>query len=113
MHLKLRGGDYVSDGEGGFLVNEGDGELLEQALFLLTARRGGYPLMPELGSRLYLLPREKPAAREGAARTYIQEALEPMGFSVTEVSVVEGDVLMVSAQVQRQGQSGVLEVQVQ
>ena len=44
-------------------------------------------LLPELGSRLYLLGQEKPAARAMAAQQYAQEALEPLGLSVTAATV--------------------------
>ena len=55
MELLLKDGDYVSDGAGGQVRLEGEEALLQRVLFRLTARRGGFPLMPELGSRLYAL----------------------------------------------------------
>lgn len=72
---RLRGGDYCPDGAGGFLQESGAAEALERALFLLTVRRGSFPLLPELGSRLYLLRREKPSAREALGAGYAAEAL--------------------------------------
>ena len=59
MELMLRDGDYVPDGAGGLRTVEGADALLQQVLFRLQARRGGLPFLPELGSRLYLLTREK------------------------------------------------------
>ena len=51
MGLSLRNGDYVPDGTGGLRRTEGREALLEQVLFRLTARRGTFPFLPELGSR--------------------------------------------------------------
>lgn len=113
MHLKMRNRDYVADGTGGFSRTEGNGLLLEQALFLLSARKGGFALLPELGSRLYLLPSEKPSARAAVARTYAQEALEPLGLTITGVSVAQGDAIEVTLEVSGQGGNSVLEVTVQ
>lgn len=113
MRMLLRNGDYVADGAGGFVMAQGNQQILEKALFLLTARRGGFPLLPELGSRLYLLPKEKPSAREAMARSYIQEALEPLGITVTDVTVVETEVLQVRAILSGQGETSTVEVTVQ
>ena len=55
MGLSLRNGDYVPDGTGGLRRTEGREALLEQVLFRLTARRGTFPFLPELGSRLWQL----------------------------------------------------------
>ena len=75
MERKLVNGDYVPDGTGGLTVLTGAEEVLQRALFRLTARRGALPFLPELGSRLYLLPREKPSARQALAVQYAAEAL--------------------------------------
>ena len=75
MALLLRGGDYVPDEMGGLRTVEGAEEVPQRVLFQLQARRGSFPFLPELGSRLYLLPREKPGAREALARQYAVEAL--------------------------------------
>ena len=58
MEAKLFNGDYIPDGLGGVVRCEGADALLERVLFRLTARRGQFPLLPRLGSRLYLLGRE-------------------------------------------------------
>ena len=71
----LRDGDYRPDGRGGFEQVGGAQALLEQALFLLTARRGGFPLLPEVGSRLYELPRARPADRGALGAAYAAQAL--------------------------------------
>lgn len=75
MELKLERGDYIPDGAGGFTSLDGAQALLARVLFRLTARRGQFPFLPELGSRLYQLGREKPSAREALALQYVTEAL--------------------------------------
>ncbi len=88
MEWKLVNGDYVPDGTGGLCRLEGAEELLGRVLFRLTARRGALPFLPELGSRLYLLPREKPSARQALAAQYAAEALrEERDLKVTGVEL--------------------------
>ena len=72
---KLRNGDYVPDGVGGFASASGAEAVLERVYFLLTARRGKFPLLPEVGSRLYQIVREKPSARGALGASYAAEAL--------------------------------------
>lgn len=60
MELKLRNGDYVPDGVGGLKRVEGREALLQRVLFKLTARRGAFPFLPELGSRLWQLGKAPP-----------------------------------------------------
>ena len=96
MELMVRDGDYVPDGLGGVRRCEGGGELLQRALWKLGIRRGSFPLLPGLGSRLYLLPREKPSARAALARQYAAEALaDEADLELTGVEL-EGDTLRVS-----------------
>ncbi len=91
MELKLINGDYAPDGKGSLCRLEGAEEALARALFRLTARRGGLPFLPELGSRLYLLAREKPSARQALAAQYAAEALEgERDMKVTGVELAEG-----------------------
>ncbi len=85
--LLLKEGDYVPDGQGGLRRVTGANELLQWVLFQLSARRGSFPFLPELGSRLYLLPREKAGARAALARQYVAEALA--GESELEITDVE------------------------
>jgi len=87
MEVKISNGDYVPDGLGGIVRCSGADALLERVLYRLTARRGQFPLLPDLGSRLYLLAREPAAQRLSAARQYAAEALEPENVSVSDVSL--------------------------
>ena len=74
MELKIHNGDYVR-GDGRIVRLEGREALLQRVLFKLTARRGTFPFLPELGSRLYLLGRVSGGARQSAAEQYVAEAL--------------------------------------
>lgn len=76
MERKLINGEYVPNGAGGLTTLEGAQEVLSRVLFRLTARRGGLPFRPNLGSRLYQILREKPSARQALAAQYAAEALE-------------------------------------
>jgi len=90
MELKLVNGDYVPDGTGGLCRLDGAEALLARVLFRLTARRGALPFLPNLGSRLYLLPREKPSARQTLAAQYAAEALqEERDLKVTGAELTE------------------------
>ena len=83
MELRLEQGDYVPNGAGGFQRLEGAEALLQRVLFRLTARRGQFPFLPELGSRLYQLGREKPSAREALAQ---ESELAVTGVELTETT---------------------------
>lgn len=80
---KLRQGDYCPDGGGGFQAASGAEALLERVLFKLQVRRGAFPLLPDLGSRLYLLPRAKASARQALGASYAAEALADEDVTVT------------------------------
>lgn len=83
----LVNGDYVPDGFGGFVRTHGDEKMLARALFKLNCKRGAFVFLPELGSRLAELGKEKPSAMEQAARQYCVQALEGMGITVDAVRV--------------------------
>ena len=87
MEWKLVNGDYVPDGMGGLTALTGGEEVLARTLYRLTARRGGLPFRPELGSRLYQLRREKPSARQALAAQYVAEALADEDVAVTGVEL--------------------------
>ena len=87
METKLLNGDYVPDGLGGVARCQGADALLERVLFRLTARRGQFPPLPDLGSRLYLLGREPVPQRLSAARQYVAEALAGEDVTVSDVEL--------------------------
>ena len=105
MSLLLRERDYVADGNGGVAV-VGDGEaLLNEVLFRLAARRGSFPFLPELGSRMDRLRREKPSAWEALARQFAVEALDGLDVAVTDAEVrQERDALTVTVKLLWQGE---------
>lgn len=90
MEARLSNGDYVPDGLGGVVRCQGAQALLERVLFRLSARRGQFPLLPTLGSRLYMLSREPAAQRSSAARLYVAEALAEEEVSVADVALAPG-----------------------
>lgn len=90
MALKLQNGDYVPDGVGGLQQVEGREGLLQRALFRLTARRGAFPFLPEMGSRLSQLGALPPAQRQAAAAQYAAEALEGEALAVDSVELTAG-----------------------
>ena len=89
MELELRNGDYVPDGAGGLRRVEGAEALLQRVFFRLTARRGTFPFLPSLGSRLWQLGQLPPAGRLPAARQYVTEALAEEPVSVERVTLTE------------------------
>lgn len=90
MEWMLIDGDYVPDGTGGLTSLSGGEEVLARVLYRLTARRGAFPFLPELGSRLYQLGREKPSARQALAAQYVAEALrEEPDLEVKAVELVQ------------------------
>ncbi len=105
METKLICGDYVPDGLGGIVRLSGSDALLQRVLYRLTARRGQFPLLPQLGSRLYLLGREAPAQRTAAARQYVTEALAEEDVSVTDVALspASGGHIQITAELEHQG----------
>ena len=87
MEIKLVNGDYVPDGLGGIQRCSGSDALLQRVLYRLTARRGQFPFLPDLGSRLYLLGRESPSQRLTAAQQFAAEALRDEDVTVTGVTL--------------------------
>jgi phage gp46-like protein len=107
MELQLENQDYVPDGTGGVVGLTGGEELLARVLFQLTARRGSFPFLPTLGSRLYLLRSAKTGQWESLARQYVTEALadEP-SLTVTDVTVYQqGERLWVETELSYEGQT--------
>ena len=106
MERKLVNGDYVPDGSGGLVTLTGAEEVLARVLFKLTARRGGLPFLPALGSRLYQLGREKPAVRQALAAQYVSEALrEENGIKVQSVELTQsGETGQLAVRLEWQGE---------
>ena len=90
MELELRDGDYVADGVGGLRRVGGREALLQRVLFRLAARRGAFPFLPELGSRLWQLGAIPPAQRQAAAAQYAAEALTGEALAVEFVELRPG-----------------------
>ena len=94
MELKIKDRDYVADGAGGLVRVSGWDELLERVLFKLSVRCGSFALVPELGSKLHLLWREKGESR-ATAKQYVAEALaDEEGLSVMGVELAEKNGLL-------------------
>lgn len=115
MSLKLVNRDYASDGNGGVAVARDGDELLGEALFRLTARRGSFPFLQSLGSRMHLLRRERPSEWDSLALQYAVEALEDMeGVQVTGAAVRrDGDGLLVTVELLWQGTTLPVEVRLE
>ena len=107
MELMVRDGDYVSNETGGYRRAEGSDELLQRVLFRLCARRGAFPLLPELGSELYRLGQEKAAGRLSAARQYVAQALaeEPVAVDSVELSPAGQGRMDVTVRLSAQGET--------
>ncbi|MBD5085582.1 MAG: hypothetical protein HDT33_11175 [Clostridiales bacterium] len=107
MSLLLKNRDYAADGNGGVTVIKDGDELIGEVLFRLTARRGSFPFLPELGSRMYELLREKPSAWDSLAQQYAVEALADLPDAVVTGAQVsqEGDRLAVAVELLWQGTS--------
>jgi hypothetical protein len=110
MSLKLVDRDYVPDGNGGVASGRGG-----EALFRLAARRGSFPFLPELGSRMHLLRRERPSEWNTLALQYAVEALEDMeGVRVTAASARrDGDGLLVTVALLHEGASLPVEIRLE
>lgn len=90
MELKIRNGDYVLDGKGGVQRLSGSAELIQRVLYKLTARREGFPFIPELGSALYRVSKLTARERSSAAEQAVREALkEEEDLEVTAVHLAE------------------------
>lgn len=75
MELKLADGKYLrGDKLGVAQVSELE-ELLQRIEMKLKIRRGAFLPLPDYGSRLHLLSRERPSNRQSAVRQYVLEAL--------------------------------------
>lgn len=113
MSILLENRDYVADGAGSVRSVEGAEAVLSEALFRLTARRGRFVLLPELGSRMYKLREERPSRRNALARQYAAEALA----SLDEVTVTDawvtglGDTLHIRVELSWEGRPLAVELE--
>jgi len=107
LEWKIVEGDYVPDGMGSLTALSGGEEVLARVLYRLTARRGKLPFLPDLGSRLYQLGREKPSARRALAAQYVEEALrEETDLAIQSVELAqEGDVGLLTVYLDWQGEA--------
>lgn len=105
MMLILREGDYVPDGQGGFSAATGAAQVLERILWKLTVKRGSFPFLPELGSRLHLLSRVPRGEREALAAQYVAEALSDEAVALKETRLKqEGESWLLSLKLDWQGE---------
>lgn len=107
MSLLLKNRDYAADENGGVAVVQGGEELLGEVLFRLTARRGSFPFLPQLGSRMHRLQREKPSAWDGLARQFAAEALSGLPDTAVTGAAVrrEGERLWVTVELAWRGEA--------
>ena len=88
--LVIRNGDYVPDGSGGLRRAQGREALLGRVIFRLTAHRGQFPFLEDLGSQLWRLGRVGSAGRQAAAEQYVTEALKgEEGLTVESVALTQ------------------------
>ena len=92
MELRLSDRDYLPDGNGGLVSVAGWEERLERILFQLVVRRGSFSFLPELGSNLHTLLREKAGQRNVLARQYVAQALQDeKDLTVRDVETVHNE----------------------
>jgi len=97
MVNKLINGDYVPQGSG-IARARGIQGAFANAVFCLQCRRGSFPFLPNLGSRLWQLGRVRQGDWEVCARQYCAEALQGTGVEVQNVKVYpQGQALCVEA----------------
>lgn len=97
MVNKLINGDYVPQG-GGIARAQGAQGAFANAVFCLQCRRGSFPFLPQLGSRLWQLGRVRQGEWEACARQYCMEALQGTGVELQTVKVApQGHALCVEA----------------
>lgn len=112
MALVLRDGDYIAR-NGTLLESAGQEALLQRVLFKLTAHRGTFPFLPDLGSHLWELGRVPAAARRSAAEQYVTEALEGENLTVDAVTLLPVDESTMAVTVDLSGNDTRLSVNLQ
>ena len=94
MAIKLEKGDYALCGSA-CVPLRGQASAFADALFRLQCRRGCFPFLPKLGSRLWRLGLERRADRPALARQFCAEALEGSVVQARDVTVREQEALSV------------------
>jgi len=103
--LQMTNGDFVPNGMGDFCRLEGSEALIQRVLFKLTAKRGALPFLPQLGSQLHTLTKEKRSVRQTLCTRYVCQALEDEAVRVTGVTYSEqGAVAQVKVDLEWQGE---------
>ena len=107
MELRLDNGKYVCDDRGSPISDAGTQEILTRALFKLASKQGEFPFIPNLGSRLYTLHKEKKSNLNSAAMQFVMEALEDeKEIQVVSVDTqVDRDEIRVTANIMYSGSS--------
>ncbi len=99
MELKLTDGKYTRGNYQGVEQVKEVQEVLQRIEMKLKVRRGAFVPLPEYGSRLHLLSRERSSNRHSAARQYVLEALADEKDveldSLELVSTTDGDAKLV------------------
>lgn len=91
MDTLLFQGDHKLDQKGFPILIDGEREKIQQALILLTMRKGAFRLAPEMGSLFHRLGSAPEAARTELALEYAQEALMGLdGVQATKASCLPG-----------------------
>ena len=85
---QLREGDYRPDGAGGFALATGGAGVLERVLFLLTARRGGFPRAAGGGQPTVSAVSGAALGRERLGASYAAEALAGEGKTLRVLGAV-------------------------
>ena len=79
---------------------------MERVLWKLSVRRGSFPFLPNLGSKLHLLGREPALQWSALAGQYVMEALSDEEVEVTEVELTpNGERAALTIWMQWQGES--------
>jgi len=106
MELKMVDGNYVKNAYHDLASVSGTEELSQRIMMRLKARRGGFALLPDYGSRLYTLAGARPAERESLARQYIAEALSGENVLLEALQIHDkGDTLTLELTLRCSGQS--------
>ena len=88
MAVKLEKGDYALRGSACVPLH-GQDAVFADALFRLQCRRGSFPFLPKLGSRLWRLGLERRTDRPALARQFCAEALEGTAVQAGGITVRE------------------------